>query len=64
MVYIKLAESLYQRMKEHILPDKLVSCNQQLYISYPEFSTPLLKQNALLSRTTCPCIATSAGRIS
>lgn len=39
MVYIKLAETLYQKIKEHIIPDKLVSCNKQLYISYPEFST-------------------------
>jgi hypothetical protein len=41
MVYIKLAETLYQRIKDHILPDKLVSCNKLLYISYPEFSTSL-----------------------
>jgi hypothetical protein len=38
MVYVKLAENLYQKIKPYVAPEKLVICEKQTYVSYPEFS--------------------------
>jgi hypothetical protein len=38
MVYIKLAENLYQKIKEYINREQLQICGKDMYIAYPEFS--------------------------
>lgn len=44
MVYIKLDNSLYSRLKSLIQPEKLISCQKQFFIPYPEFSTSFFTQ--------------------
>lgn len=39
MVYIKLSETLHQKIKNHLTSNQLITCANHLYIPYPEFST-------------------------
>jgi hypothetical protein len=53
MVYIKLGAALLHSLKPLVPADKLVHCEKDYYVAYPDFSTAFLRQNKSRRSTTC-----------
>ena len=62
MVYVRLAESLLLKVRQHVAPEKLLRCGDSHYIAYPELSTSWPTQSEWHWRTGCRCTGKSAGR--
>lgn len=64
MVYIRLGAALLHSLKPLVPADKLVHCEKDYYVAYPDFSTALLTQNRSQRSTTCKSTRKSGGTTS